>query len=70
MIRFCCNCKPILCVNTASRGYYFRCSRCAQCGPQDRDLETARRRWNQMVKQPILISRYGIPHKKPHIHVQ
>lgn len=67
MIRFCCNCKPILCVNTASGRYYFTCSRCEQHGPHNRDLENARRLWNQMVKKPILISRYGIPRKKPQV---
>jgi len=65
MIRFCCNCKPILSVNTLSHQYFFQCSRCNQHGPANRDLESARRHWNRMVKQPILISRYGLPHKKP-----
>jgi len=64
MIRFCCNCKPILCINTVSRQYYFQCSRCERNGPPNPELENARRLWNRMVKRPILISRYGIPRKK------
>lgn len=67
MIRFCCNCKPILCVNAVSQRYYFCCGRCNRHGPQNPDLEHARRLWNKMEKKPVLISRYGIPRLKSQV---